>query len=145
MEGLQVQLSLRLLSNKVQVRAQRCFSNGFGIVVIVLLPFHERLAVLSRDDPRFKAELAQRSTDKMGTQTGLHPNDARGQILKSADKSQTLDLASENNLAVAVKTNEMQNILANINADGRKRLQFSSCGACHGVLLLLLTGTVLAD
>jgi hypothetical protein len=144
-EGLQIQLGLCLLGNQVQVGAQRCFSNGFGIVVIVLLPFHEGLGVLRWDDPWLKAELAQRSTDKMGAQAGLHPNDARRQSLKSADQRQALDLAANNHLAAAIKANEVKDVLADINTDGRKCLQFSSCGICHGMLLLLLTGTILAD
>ena len=50
--GLQVELILALLLDEPQVRSQRRLGDRLGIVVVVLLPLHERLDVDRRDDPR---------------------------------------------------------------------------------------------
>jgi len=47
MAGLKIELVLCLLAHRTQVRPQGCFSNCLGIVVIVLLPLHERLYVVA--------------------------------------------------------------------------------------------------
>jgi hypothetical protein len=80
----------------------------------------------------------------MDTQTRIHPHNARGQVLKCADQRQALDLAAKNNLDGAIKTNEVKHIVADINANG-ECLWFRSSRICPGMLLPLLTGTVLAD
>lgn len=63
--GLEIELVLCLLAHGTQVRPQGCFSNRLGIVVIVLLPLHERLYVDRRDDPRLLAQLTQGTADKV--------------------------------------------------------------------------------
>jgi hypothetical protein len=39
MTRLQIKLVLALLLHHTQVRPQRCFCDGLGVVVVVLLPF----------------------------------------------------------------------------------------------------------
>src|SRR3954463_14235447 len=46
---LHIQLVLGLLPDHTQVRAQRGFCDGLGIVVVVLLSLHERLHVEGRN------------------------------------------------------------------------------------------------
>ena len=67
MAGLEIELILRLLAHGTQVRPQGCFSNRLGIVVIVLLPLHERLHIDRRDNPRLMAQLTQGPADKVCT------------------------------------------------------------------------------
>ncbi len=84
MQRLQVQLILGLLANEFQVRAQRRLGDTFGIVVVVLLPLHERLCVFGWNDPRLKAELAQRAADKMRAEAGFQTDDAAGKPLETS-------------------------------------------------------------
>ena len=58
MQGLQVELILRLLLHDAQVGPQSRLGDGLGVVVVVLLALGERLDVDRRDDPRLMAELA---------------------------------------------------------------------------------------
>jgi hypothetical protein len=51
MQRLDVELGLALLCDEAHVRSQRRLRDGFGVVVIVLLPLRERLHVDRRDDP----------------------------------------------------------------------------------------------
>ena len=55
MAGLEVELILCLLAHGVQVRPQGCFSNSFCVVVVILLPLHERLHIDCWNNPRLVA------------------------------------------------------------------------------------------
>ena len=65
MTRLQVELVLALLLDEAQVRSQRRFGDGLGIVVIVLLALHERLDVNCRNDARLVSQCAQRPADEV--------------------------------------------------------------------------------
>ena len=82
MASLQIELVLRLLSNDTQVRSERGFSDRLGIVVVVLLPLHERLHIDRRNDARFVPESAQRTADEMRTEAGFQAYDALRQFLE---------------------------------------------------------------
>ena len=77
MAGLQIELVLALLLDHPEVWSQRRFGDGLGVVVVVLLSFHEGLDVDRRDDPRLVTKSPQCPTDKMRAQAGFHANDAR--------------------------------------------------------------------
>ena len=51
----------------------------------------------------------------MSTQTGLHADDARRELLERRYKRQAPDLLVKNDLAISVKTNEMKHVLADID------------------------------
>ena len=59
MEGLKVELILRLLTHDAQVRPQRGLCDRLGVVVVVFLALHERLHIDRRDDPRLVTQLTQ--------------------------------------------------------------------------------------
>jgi hypothetical protein len=145
MAGLQIKLILRLLADDAQVRPQGRLSDGFRVIVIVLLPLHERLDVDRRNDPRFMAERSQRPAHEMRAEAGFHANDAGRQFLECRHKVQTLDFSAKRNLSIGRKTDDMKNIFADVDAnrcqDGRGAL----CFCFHGLLLLLLRGQVFAD
>src|SRR5680860_23808 len=145
MKCLQVQLILRLLIDASKIGTQRCFGNPFCIIVVILLPLDEGLGINRWNNPWLKAKLAQCSTDKVSAQTCFHTNNTTRKRFKYLDQCQALDLAAQDNVAIRVKANKVKDVLADINADGRKCLRFSSCRICHGILLLLLTGTVVSD
>ena len=55
--------------NEQQFRAQCSFCYRFRIIIVVLLTLFERFHINRRNDTRLKSELAQRATDKVGTQS----------------------------------------------------------------------------
>jgi len=128
MHRLQIQLILRLLTDALQVGPQRCLSNTFGIVLVILLALHERLGVLGRNYPWLKTQFTERATNKMRAEACLHADDAARQLLENVNERQTLDLASKNDLPVPIETDDVKNILANIDAD-RRELLFRFCFA----------------
>ena len=80
MASLQIELILGLLPHRSQVRSQRRLGDRLGVVVVVLLPLHERLHVDRRDDPRLVAELAQGAADEMSAEAGFHADHAGRQL-----------------------------------------------------------------
>jgi len=119
MTRLQVELVLGLLLDEAQVRAQRCFGDCLGIVVVVLLPLYEGLDVDRRDDPRLVPQRAQFPADEVRAQAGFHTNDARRQLLECVFETQSPDLPSEGNLPVNAEPDEVKNLFANVDADHR--------------------------
>ncbi len=68
-----------------------------GVVVVVLLPFHERLDMDRRNDPRLMAKCPQVSADKVRAQTrdaeGKKPGAKRNQARRRGSwQSAALDL-----------------------------------------------------
>lgn len=126
MKRLQIQLILRLLGDQLQVRAQRRFRNPLGVVVVILLPLHERLGVLGRNDAGLKPQLAQHAADEMRTQARFQADDATRQLLECRRQSQPSDLASQDNPAIARKADDVKNVLTDVDADDG---QFSWCWA----------------
>src|SRR5664279_2743923 len=57
-ECLKIELVLRLLAHDAQVRSQGCLGDRLCVVIIVLLPLHERLYIDRWNDPRLVAKLA---------------------------------------------------------------------------------------
>ena len=129
MEGLEVELVLRLLADDPQIRSQSGLRDRLGVVVVVLLPLYERLHIDRRDDPRLVTQLTQRPADKVGAEARLHADHARRQPFKGLQERQALDLATKSNLAVRAKTNNVEDFLADIDADRGQGL----CGGVHGL------------
>ena len=88
-----------------------------GIVVIVLLPLHERLYVDRRDDPRLMAQLTQGPADKVRAEACLHSDHTRWQLLEGLGQRQSLDLAPKSNLAVSAEADDVEDFFANVDAD----------------------------
>lgn len=59
MQGLKVELVLRLLAYDAQVGPQCGLCDRLGVVVVVLLSLDERLHIDRRDDPRLVTQLTQ--------------------------------------------------------------------------------------
>ena len=136
MAGLQVELILRLLADNAQIRPQGRLGDGFGIVVIVLLPLDERLDVNCRNDPRFMSERPQRSADEMRAEARFHADDAGRQFLECFGKRQPLDLSTERDLPIGVKADNMKNIFSNVDADRCQDGNGVLCSSFHRLLLL---------
>ncbi len=138
MAGLQVELLLALLTHRPQVGAKGGFCDRLGIVVVVLLTLHERLHIVRWNDARLMAELAQSAADEMGAEARFHADDARWQLLERLDQGQSLDLAAERDLAVSAEADEVEDFLADIDADRGKWCN----GGIHGLLLRLMRSSL---
>src|SRR5262249_24578999 len=119
-----------------QIGPQGSLCNRLGVVVVVLLSLHERLYVNRRDDPRLVPQLAQGTADKVGAEACFHADNAGRQSSECLHERQSLDLATESNLAVSTKTNDVEDLLANVDAD-----RGQGWGG-HGLLLRLLRGSL---
>ncbi len=108
MQRLQIELVLALLRDCIQVRTQRRFSDGFRVIVVVLLALIEWLYVDRWNNPRLKTHLAQRATDKVGTQTRLHSDNTTRQLFERRDQCKAFDLLTQNALPIVIKTNNVK-------------------------------------
>ncbi len=117
MQSLKVELRLGLLGHDAHVRSQSCFGDCFGIVEVVLLPLRERLYVDRGNDPGRMSQSAESAADKMCAQAGLHTDDTRGKLRELLFQRETLDLFVQSHLPIAVKTNDVEDLLADIDAD----------------------------
>jgi hypothetical protein len=85
-------------------------------------------------------KLPQSPADKVGAEARLHADDAWRQSFEGLNEGKSLDLASKGDLTVGAKADDVENFLANVDADrGQVR-----CGGIHE-LLLRCCGVVLAD
>jgi hypothetical protein len=63
---------------------------------------------------------AQRPADKMGAQAGFHADDARRQLLEDISETQAPDLPSEGDLPIGAQSDEVKNLLTNVDANDRQ-------------------------
>jgi hypothetical protein len=74
------------------------------------------------------------------TQARLHADDAARQPLELGHQGQALDLPPNNNLAVSIKANKVEDILADIDADRGEVGNLLLRGIRHPIMLLLCVG-----
>ena len=117
MECLQVELILAFLWHCRQVRSQGRLCNSFGVIIVILLPLDKRLHINGGDDTRFEPEPTQGSTDKVSTEARFHANDASWQSFEGLQQGQSFDLLTQNKLAVKIKANKMECVLADIDTN----------------------------
>ena len=68
----------------------------------------------------------------MRAETGFHPDDARRQRLECVDQRQSLYVAPEDDLASAVEADEVEDILANVDADNGYVFRRTLMSVGHG-------------
>jgi hypothetical protein len=85
------------------------------------------------------AELAQRAADKVRAQARFHADDAWRQLLEHVGKRPSFDLPTEGNLPVGLETDDVEDVLADI--DRRQGLRCVLCLGFDALLLLLFAGT----
>jgi hypothetical protein len=76
------------------------------------------MAWFRRDDAGLKTQAAQRSADEVGAEAGLHADYATRQFLEFHHQRKSLDLPPKNDLAVQIEADKVENILADVDADG---------------------------
>ena len=95
----------------------RCFCDGLGIIVVVLLALVERLHIDRRNNPRFEAHAAQRPADEMGAEARLHSDNATREMIERRGQGQPLDLLAQDQLTGSVKPNQMESLFADVDPD----------------------------
>jgi hypothetical protein len=63
------------------------------------------------------AELTQGAADEMSAETRFHADDTWREFLECFKKRKPLDLAAESDLAISTEAYDVENFLADINAD----------------------------
>jgi hypothetical protein len=76
------------------------------------------------------SERPQHPANEMRAEAGFHTDHARRQFLERVGERQSLDFATERDLPIGIKADDMKNILSDIDAD--------RCQDGSGVSVLLL-------
>ena len=138
MEGLEVELVLRLLAYDAQIRPQCGLCDRLGIVVVVLLSLYERLHIDRRDDPRLVTQMTQRPVTKWALRHASMPTTLGGSRLKVSRSARRLILRRKAILPSVPKPTTWKTSLPismPIEAKG-------VCGGVHGLLLRMLRGSL---
>jgi hypothetical protein len=112
-------LVLALLGHRLQVRAKGGLGDRLRVVVVVLLALAERPHVDRRDDPRLEPEPPERPADEVGAEAGLHAHNASRQRLEHLRQGEAPDLQAQHALAGTVEADEVEGVLADVDADHR--------------------------
>ena len=99
-QGLEVKLIIRLDRHEAHVVAIHRLRNHFCIEEVVLVRLHERLHELSRNELYVMTLFAERTPQKVGTRTCLHPNQGGLQVGCESDQLLLSELLLQQNLAV---------------------------------------------
>jgi len=86
------------------------------------------------------SERPQHPANEMRAEAGFHTDHARRQFLERVGERQSLDFATERDLPIGIKADDMKNILSDIDADRCQDGSGVLCSCFHRLLLLLLCG-----
>jgi len=95
--------------------------SGLRIAVVVLVPLEERLHVLSRDQPDIMAESLELAADVMRAGAGFHADQTGWNIGQAVGELSPGELDPQHDSAALILADEMEAVLAQIDADGGDR------------------------
>src|SRR5262249_337908 len=95
------------------------FGDCFGIPIVVLVALEERLHVLRRDQSHVMTEGFELPADMVRSRTGLHADQTAWNIGDPPLELTARDLQLEGDRTAPVEADEVEGILAKINADRR--------------------------
>jgi hypothetical protein len=97
----------------------RCtgFGNRFGIAVVVLVTFEERLHVLRRNQTNIVSKRGELASDVMRSRTRFHADQAARNVGEPALELSARAFELPNDCAALIETDKMEAILAKIDAD----------------------------
>jgi hypothetical protein len=73
----------------------------------------------------------------MGTEAGFHPDNAARELFECSVQRQTLDLLAHDQLATAIKPDQMKRVLPDVDTDDGKVFEASCLLCTHGCFSLL--------
>src|SRR3984893_786126 len=118
MQGLHIQLVIRLDRHETHRRPCDSLSDRLGIDVVALVRFHVRLYILRRNQSHLVSLFPQCSAKKMRASAGFHANQPDGYVGSEAQQLCARELLAHHDLAVQVEPDQMKDCLTKINADG---------------------------
>ena len=113
--------------NEAHVRATDSFTNGLGIVVVVLAALAIGSDETGRDDPGIVAEPGKLPGPVMGARTGFHANQARWQLCEERQQFWSIQSFANQNLAVLIGAVNTEHSFRQIDANGCNIYDDSSC------------------
>src|SRR6266446_3894585 len=118
MQGLHIQLVIRLDRHEAHRRPCDRLSNRLGIDVIALVRFYVRLHILRRYQSHLVSLFPQCSAKKMRTSAGFHANQPDVYVGSEAQQLGARELLADYDLAAQIKPDQMKHCLTKINTDG---------------------------
>ena len=95
----------------------RRLGDGLGIAVVVLVSFEEWFDILGRQKADVMAESGELSPDVMGAGASLHADQADRHIGQAGLQLPARDLPAQHDLAAGIHANQVEGILAQVDAD----------------------------
>jgi hypothetical protein len=115
---------------------QHGFSDRFRVAEVVLLPFRIRSHIPGRHQPRIVAVRLELPAQVMRPNARLHADEAGRRIREPSLDLAARKLLAQNDRAIPVETDEMERVLADVDADCCNG--FKATGVVwHGMLLIL--------
>jgi hypothetical protein len=117
-QRLQVQLVGRFGGDELHGRALDCFGDCFSVAEIVLLPFAIWFDVLRWHEPCVVAKRMQPAAEVMGSDAGLHADQARRQVRESSSNLAARPSLAHDDGTTLIQADDVKRILADIDAHG---------------------------
>ena len=114
---MQIKLFGRLQRHRPHGRALDRLGNGLGIAVVVLVSFEKRLHVLGRQQAHVMAKGCELAPNMMSPGAGLHSDQTDRQVGQAGLQLPARDLAAQQDLAAGIHANQVESILAQVDAD----------------------------
>ena len=130
---LQVELVGGLRRHKLHRRSLHCLGDRLRVAEVVLLPLRIGPHVLRRHQPGIVTKRPELPAQMMRTDTGLHADQARWHVGKACFHLATRPLLSQHNRTAPIKADNMERVLADIDADYG---DYTMSCLGHGVLLV---------
>jgi hypothetical protein len=119
MDRLQIELLHRLERHEPHGRPLDGFANRFGIQQIILLRLDERLHVLRRDQSHVVSLRGQNPSEVVRATAGFHPHETGRKVRQRSNQLRPRALSPNDNPAARIKPDEVNAVLADVNADRR--------------------------
>jgi len=133
-QRLQVQLIGGLRGHELHRRALHRLGDRLRVAEVVLLPLRVGADVLRRHQPSIVAKQAEPAAEMMGTDTGLHADQAGWHIGEPCLHLATRPLLPQRDGPTPIQADDVERILANIDTDHGDHTVMR---LRHGVLLSL--------
>ncbi|AKH19514.1 hypothetical protein AAY24_03150 [Sedimenticola thiotaurini] len=117
MNGLYVLLLNRLSGHKTHVRPSNRFTDGLGIVVVVLVCFYVRLYMLGTHLAELMAKRFELTRPIAGTTTGLYTNSTAWQSREERTKLFAVQSLFQDSMAMLIYSMHLKYILGEIDDD----------------------------
>ena len=123
MQPLKIKLFDRLDRDKLHGGTQHRLGNRFRVAEVVLLSLRIRPDIPGRHQPRIVAERLELPTQVMRPDARLHADEATRHVGEPSVDLVARQLLAQNDRAHFVEADEVERVLADVDADCRQRLQ----------------------